>query len=56
MEKIIRIIEERRAHGILFQLVETQYEFGYHYVCFINGMPDYHSVDLEKVREYMYSF
>ena len=53
MEKIKQIIEEHMAHGLKFTIAETYYEFGTHYMLLVNGMPSYHSVDLDKVQEYM---
>ncbi len=55
-EKIISIVEEVRARGIVFQIAETLGEFGPHYVLFTNGMPGFHSVDLERVSNYMHSY
>ena len=56
-EKIIRVIEEKRMkNGILCQIVETQYEYGTHYVLLTNGEPGFHSTDLERVRKYMRSW
>ncbi len=54
-EKIIRVIEEKQIHGITFTIVETMYEFGTHYVLLTNGLPGFHSVDLERVQRYMNS-
>ncbi len=51
-EEIIRIVEEYRVRGILVQIAETKYEFGRHYVMITNGMPGFHSTDLERVRKY----
>ena len=53
MEKIKQIIEEHMAHGLKFTIAETYYEFGTHYMLLVNGMSSYHSVDLDKVQEYM---
>ena len=55
-EKIIRIVEEKESHGLKFQIVETQYEFGTHFVLKINGEPGFHATDLERVEKYMNSF
>jgi hypothetical protein len=52
-EKIIRMIEEKKAGGMLFQIAETSYEFGQHYVLIINGEPGFHATDLERVQNYM---
>ena len=52
-ERIIRVIEEKQAHGITYSIVETEYEYGRHYVLLLNGRPDFHSTDLEKVQNYM---
>jgi len=52
-EEIIRIVEEKEGHGVVFQIVETRYEFGRHYVLFMNGHPGFHSMDLERVQDYM---
>lgn len=54
-EEIIRVIDEKRVHGMLFQVVETKYEFGRHYVFMINGQPGFNSTDLERVENYMNS-
>ena len=55
-EKIIRVIEEHKVHGITFTIVETLYEFGRHYVLLVNGEPGFHSIDLERVQDYMRSW
>lgn len=55
-EKIIRIVEEERSHGITCTIAETMYEFGRHYVLFVNGEPGYHSIDYERVHDYMESW
>ena len=52
-ERILRVVEERKVHGIVFTIVETVYEFGIHYVVLTNGEPGCHSVDLETCREYV---
>jgi hypothetical protein len=52
-ERVIRIVEEKKSRGILFQIAETQYEFGRHYVLVINGEQGFHSTDLERVQNYM---
>ena len=54
-EEIIRVIEEYHVNGILFQIAETKYEFGRHYVMIMNGKPGFHSVDLDRVLNYMKS-
>lgn len=38
---------------MLFQIAETSYEFGQHYVLIINGEPGFHATDLERVQNYM---
>ena len=54
-ERIIRIIDECYCRGIHLQVVETQYEYGYHYVFVTNGIPGFHSTDLERVyKEYKF--
>lgn len=55
-EKIIRIIENRTAYGMTFTIAETLYEYGRHYVFFIDGHPGFHTTDLERIREYMRSY
>lgn len=55
-EKIIRVIEEKQAHGTTCTIVETLYEFGRHYVLLVNGEPGFHSTDLERVQKYMRSW
>ena len=55
-EKIIRVVEEQRAHGIICTIVETAYEFGRHFVLMVNGKPGFHSTDLERVQNYMKSW
>lgn len=52
-EKIIRVVDEHDNNGILFQVVETQYEFGRHFVFLMNGEPGFHSTDCERVLKYM---
>ncbi len=52
-ENIIRVVEEKQAHGATFTIAETLYEYGTHYQLFINGVPDFHSVDLDRVQNYM---
>ncbi len=52
-EEIIRVVEEKEANGVTFSIVETRYEFGRHFVLLMNGVPDFHSVDLERVQNYM---
>ena len=52
-EEIIRIVEEKKANGITFTIVETKYEQVRHFVLLMNGVPEFHSVDLERVRNYM---
>lgn len=54
-EDIIRIIEEHTVNGIIFQIAETRYEFGRHYVLISNGIPGFHSTDLDRVQDYMHS-
>ena len=54
-EKIIRIVEEKSYRGIVFQIAETFYEFGRHFVLVINGEPGFHSTDYERVQRYMNS-
>lgn len=54
-EKIIRVVEAVEVKGLSMEIVETEYEFGRHYVFVVNGMPGFHSLDLERVRNYMYS-
>ncbi len=51
-EEIVRVIEEYQVRGILIQIVETKYEFGRHYMMITNGMPGFHSTDLERVQKY----
>lgn len=53
MERILRIVDEVQAHGATFTIAETAYEFGRHFVIYINGVPDFHSKELERVRNYM---
>lgn len=55
-EEIIRVVEEQVSRGIKFQIVETRYEFGTHYVLVVNGEPGFHSTDLERVQKYMQSW
>ena len=52
-EEIIRVVDECRANGVHFQIVETKYEFGRHYVIMLNGVPGFHNTDLERVQDYM---
>lgn len=52
-EEITRIVEEKESRGILFQIAETKYEFGRHYMLIINGMQGFHSTELERVQNYM---
>lgn len=52
-EEIIRVVEDRYVRGIHVQIVETRYEFGHHFVMLTNGIPGFHSVDLERVQKYM---
>ena len=52
-EEIIAIIDRRQAHGLEFTIAETKYEYGTHYVLFVNGQPGFHSIDLERVQRYM---
>ena len=54
-EKIIRIVEEEYVSGVCFQVAETEYEFGRHYIMLMNGEPGFHSTDLERVQNYMRS-
>ena len=54
-EQIVRVIREQESRGMLFQILETRYEFGTHYVLAINGMQGFHSTDLERVEKYMNS-
>ena len=54
-EKIIRIIEEEYAHGATYSIVESLGEFGRHYVLLFDGVPTFHSTDLERVEKYMKS-
>ena len=56
MEKIIRVVEEHQAHGITYTIVETLHQFGTHYVLLANGLPGFHSTDLERVQKYMRSW
>ena len=53
MEKIIRVVQEKSGHGITIKIVETDYEFGTHFVMLLNGKPGFHSTDLERVERYM---
>lgn len=55
-ENIIKIIEQQQAHGMTYMIAETAYEFGTHYVLFVNGQPGFHSTELERVRKYMQSW
>lgn len=52
-ERIIRKIERKEAHGIVAEIAETAYEYGTHYVLFLNGHPGFHSVDFDRVEKYM---
>ena len=52
-EKIIRVVEERQAHGMTYTIVETLYKYGRHYVLLVNGAPGFHSTDLERVQKHM---
>lgn len=52
-EKIIRVVEEAESRLGKLVIVETQYEFGTHYVLLENGKPGFHSTDLERVRNYL---
>ena len=52
-ERIIRIVEQATSHGMTFTIAETLYEYGRHYVFYIDGQPDFHSTDLERVKNYM---
>ncbi len=54
-EEIIRVIEEHNVGGTLFQIVETKYEYGSHYVLLMNGESGFHSTDIERVQKYMNS-
>lgn len=54
-ERTIRIIDEKRAHGIIAQIAETSYEFGSHFVLFLNGQAGFHSTDYDKVKNHMNS-
>jgi len=56
MERIKQIIEEHEAHGLTFTIAETYYEYGTHYLLIVKGMPIFHSVDLERVQDYMRSY
>lgn len=51
-EKIVKIMDEYRVRDTVVQIVETEYEFGHHYVMLTNGEPGFHSTDLERVRKY----
>ena len=51
-----KVIEEKSAKGLLFQVVEESYEFGTHYVFYVNGEPGFHSTDLDRVVKYMNSW
>lgn len=55
MERIINILMEKRAHGMLFQIAEAAYEYGIHYVLIINGIHGFHSTDYDRVKAYMNS-
>lgn len=52
-ERIIRVVERRQVGRFEFAIVETMYEFGRHYVCLMDGEPGFHSVDLERVQNYV---
>ena len=51
-ERIIRIIDECYWRGQHLQVVKTKYWAGTHYVFMVNGMPSFHSTDLERVYKY----
>ena len=52
-ERVLRVVERKTTNGIVAEIVETTYEFGTHYVLIINGHPGFHSVDLDRVENYM---
>ena len=55
MEEIVRVVEEQRIGRFMFQIVESKYEFGTHYVLVTDGEPGFHSIDLERVQNYLKS-
>lgn len=54
-EEVISIIEEYNINGICFQVAETKYEFGRHYVVLMNGVPGFHSTDRDRTLQYLRS-
>lgn len=55
MERILNLIREERVGGMVYQIVETAYEYGRHYVLVINGRPGFHSVDYDRVEAHLNS-
>lgn len=49
-----KVIEEKSINGMFLQVVEESYEFGTHYVLYVNGKPGVHSTDLERVIKHMH--
>ena len=55
MEKIKEILYENIIKGYHLIIAETYYEFGTHYVLFVDSEPGFHSTDYDKVFKYMKS-
>ena len=52
-EEIIKVVEEKTIGSMTVQIVETKYGYGTHYVLVVNGKPGFHSIDLDRVEDYM---